>query len=526
MVGQPIGNWILGEELGRGPVGVVYRAVASDDPTREAAVKILVNPSFSSPEFLKRFPAEILALHRLTHPNIVTFYDAGVHAGQAWFASELVEGEDLGTVLRQRATKGVPLGLRWSTELLPIAVQLLQALKHGHLRSLLHRSLKPSNVLLTTDGIVKITDFGIAKFLAIAPMNLPPDPWGTVGGLAPELFQGKPFTRKSDIYAFGVLLYTLIAGRPPFSGTTINEFLHKHCYTLPDRPIHFAPDMPNELDELICHLIAKDPARRPVSAIALLPVIERIRGKAERKGIDIPWPDAVGGTSTVLPALTEQQLGDVYEGRPRPLLSRPLVVIPLFLIVVGLLITLTFWPRPTAEQLIQEARPLLASDNPENWDMAWDSYLVPLRDRYPNQYAEEINVAKQKIQNRKELTRALRSGNEVKYSRETQRLYHRGLKLYQAGEFAMALQVWEQLVVVFGGIEAEKEWVRLAETAIREAKQHPKPATVREFSAIEAAVGRAQALTQMGQLKEAEEILRALRELFEDDPEALILIPK
>ena len=526
MVGQSIGTWILGEELGRGPVGVVYSARSSEDPLRVAAIKILIQPGFSSPEFLGRFSAEMLSLHRLTHPNIARFYDSGVHAGQPWYAAERVEGQDLGTAIRERAKQGRSGGFRWATELLPIAVQLARALKHGHLRSVLHRSLKPSNVMLTPSGQVKLLDFGVAKFLGLVPMNLSPDPWGTLGYLAPEVFQGKPFTRKSDIYALGGLLYTLLAGRPPFPGTTVAEFLHKHCYTLPERPAHFAADLPADLDELLCGLLAKDPSRRPTSAVALIPALEQIRGKAERKGMQIPWPDDTGGTSEVMPALTPEQIEEATEARPRPLLSRPLVVLPLFLLVVGLLLTLTFWPRATADELIQQARPLLESDDPAQWDRAWEEYLIPLKDRFPDAYTTEIEAARQKIRDRRDLRKALDEAGRVRYRSEAERLYHRGLRLCQNGEPQAACQLWRQIQVAFAEIESERHWVELAAVAIRQAELRPNAVTTSDRAALLTALERIEQLKRSGDEEAAQAVLEALRQLYSNDPAAMELLPK
>ncbi len=271
MTGQRVGNWVLGEELGRGPHGVVYKAHAADDPSRLAAVKVLHPDPARGPDFLVKFPAEMLAFHRLNHPNIVKYYDAGVlSGGSPWYAAEFVDGADAATLLKSRPKKPEEPGLNWKDEVIPAAVQAARALKHGHHRSILHRNLKPSNVLIARDGTVKLADFGVAKVFGESPLTLPPDPLGTAGFLAPEHFTGKPLTRRSDLYALGGVLYTLLTGRPPFTAATTAEFLHKHCYTLPDRPAHFVRDLPPDLDDLVCGLLAKDPARRPASPAAVL----------------------------------------------------------------------------------------------------------------------------------------------------------------------------------------------------------------------------------------------------------------
>ena len=242
MTGGRVGNWVLGEELGRGPIGVVYRG-ENADTGRPAAVKVVAPDPGRPPDFPQTFPAEMLFLQRLNHPNVTRFYDAGAAGGSAFYATELVDGPDLATALKRRPRKPDEPGLGWADDLLRIAVQLARALKHGHHRSVLHRGLKPANVLLAADGTVKLADFGVAKVLAPPPGGPAADPWGTAGFLAPEHFTGKPYTKKSDLYALGGVLYAVVAGRPPFAGSTPAEFMHKHCYTLPDRPAQFVPEV-------------------------------------------------------------------------------------------------------------------------------------------------------------------------------------------------------------------------------------------------------------------------------------------
>ncbi|MCZ2340701.1 MAG: serine/threonine protein kinase, partial [Bacteroidales bacterium] len=207
MTGGRVGNWILGEEIGRGSLGTTYRDRSTEDG-RAAAVKILTPDSTRPPDFWQSFPAAMLFLQRLNHPNIARFYESGVSGGMAFYASEFVDGTNLATTLRNRPRKQDEPGLSWTDHLLRIAVQLARALRHGHHRSILHRSIQPANVLLAVDGTVKLTDFGVDKLLSPPPLSLSADAWGTIGFLAPEYFTGKPYTKRSDLYALGGVLYT------------------------------------------------------------------------------------------------------------------------------------------------------------------------------------------------------------------------------------------------------------------------------------------------------------------------------
>ncbi len=505
MTGQQLGPWVLGEEIGRGPLGPVYRAT---DSGRVAAVKLLTHDAARGADFLARFPAEMLALHRLNHANVVKFYDAGVHNGTAWYAAEFVDGTDAAALLKTRPQ------LNWADDAVRIAVQLARGLKHGHHRSLLHRDLKPSNVLIAADGTVKLADFGVAKAFNLPPLALPADPLGTAGFTAPESFQGKPLTRKSDLYALGGVLYSLVTGRPPFQAATPAEFLHKHCYMLPDRPAHFVPDLPPDLDDLICTLLAKDPARRPATAAAVIEALDQLRGKQERKGKRVSWPPDPGDASGPMAALSPKDEADAEEERPRPLMSRPAVVVPMFLAVLAVILAAVFWPRPSADELIAQARPLVESENPADWDRAWDDYLEPLSSHYPDRYADEVAAARAKILDRKELRRSVDQGGRVKYKTEAERLYHQGRKQAEAGDVAAARRTWGDLAKAFAGIESEARWVKLAETGLAELGRVP-PAATPDRAALAAAAERA---------KSDPAARAALEELYRDDPEALAVI--
>lgn len=519
MIGSTLGSWIIDAEVGHGPNGTVYQAHATSDPGRIAAIKILTHPSAREPDFLARFPAEMLTLQRLNHPNVARFYDSGVHGSQAWYASEWVDGTNCQQLLTSRTRNPETPGLYWAEMVMPIAVQVARAIRHGHHRSLLHRSIKPANVLVAADGTTKVTDFGIAKFLAIPPLNLPADPWGTIGYLAPEHFIGQPLTRKTDLYALGGLLYTLIAGRPLFLAETTIEFQHKHRFALPDRPALFAPDLSPDFDELICTLLEKNPSRRPAAAVMVLEELASIRGKCERKGRTVGWPpDGADPSETFTP------LADDAATIPtdRPLMSRAIVVIPLFLLVVGLSLWLLFRPRPSAEELITAARPLLKSSNPSDWERAWEEYLVPLEDNYPGQYPEEIAAARARVEARRELRLALEVGRRARLPAESEQFFQQGLREARAGETAAARRTWELLILAFDGVEAAADWVNLAKLGLTELQRRPAT-TSKDRPQLQEALERAQRLQQAGD-PAAASVFKALEELYRDHPEALAQI--
>ncbi len=513
MIGARVGNWFVEAELARGTQGVVYRARRYDDPQRQAAVKLFT--AVRDTAALSRWPAELLPLQRLDHVNIVKIYESGFHGGLAFVATELIEGTDCA----QRLESG---RLPWR-EVLSVAVQAARALKHAHNRNVLHRDLKPGHFLLTPDGTLKILAFGIAKILPPPPSHTPAI--GTGAYLPPETARGKPFTRRSDLYSLGGVLYTLLTGRPPFAGNSIVELMHKQCYTLPERPGMLVPDLPAELDELICTLLDKNPARRPASAAGVIEELERLRGKLERHGEKLAWPAKITPDTAEVAALPAARGahgdGEAHEPEPRPLLKRPWVVIPLFLLSVAALVVPLVWPQKSAEELFAAAQPLLQSDNPDDWQAALEKYLEPLAQKYPEEYTREIAAVREKLQDRRELQQALADGAAADPRSEAERGYRLGLRFAQAGEFDAARRTWQAVVQAFAAVSAEHRWVELSRIGIvmldRSARRPPRAASDRP--SIEQALQHAQKLAAAGQYAEADAIVEALQRLTEYEPD-------
>jgi hypothetical protein len=526
MTGTRIGNWILEREVGRGPRGTVYRAAAVDprgDQPVVAAVKVLALPPGTDPKLVLRFPAEMLSLRRLTHPNIARLYDAGVHAGTAYYASEWVEGTDAATLVQQ---SGNP-GLSWRELVLSAAAQAARALKHGHHRSILHRDLKPANLIVCKDGTVKLTDFGVGKVFPAAPLSLPADPWGTAGFVAPEHFTGKPLTRKSDLYALGGVLYALLTGRPPFAAATAAEFMHKHCYMLPDRPANFVPKLPADIDELVCGLLTKDPTRRPASAAAVLDDLDRIRGKLERKGEKIVFPPAPDDPTGQHAALSDEAATEATAGRgKRDQVIRAGVLVAMLVAVVGLILFAFFRPRPPAEELFAEADRLSQSSSSEDWDKAWDDYLDPLARHYPEWQPDKVKGLKAAIVARKELNRTVEAGAKAEFPTEAARLYYRGLRLAQAGDFPSAKRLWQAVAAGFADRPDEARWVVLAKAGVAavDAKSGTGPGVPTAdavLAAAEQVAAAAAKLRSAGQVAEAESMLNVFIDLYRDHPVAV-----
>ncbi|HEY1192420.1 MAG TPA: serine/threonine-protein kinase [Gemmata sp.] len=510
MIGARVGNWYVEAEIGHGPLGVVYRARGFADPGTTAAVKVFTG--VRDPGAVQRMSAELLPLQRLDHVNIAKTLDCGTHGGLAFVASEFVTGTDCAK--RLEAGK-----LPWR-EVLGIAVQAARALKHAHNRNVLHRDLKPANFMLLPDGTLKVLAFGVAKVFPAPPAHVPAI--GSSAYLPPETASGKPLTRRSDLYSLGGVLYTLVTGRPPFSAGSVVELMHKQCYTLPERPGLIVSDLPPEVDELICALLDKNPARRPGTATALLDELERVRGKLERKGEKLAWPAKVTPDTAELPTLAA--LGGAGEGAEapperRPLLKRPGVVVPLFLLAVAALVVPFAWPSASPEELFAAAKPLAESENPADWDAA-EKYLEPLAREHPNRYKDEVAAARRRIRDRRELRRAVAEGAKADPRTDAERGYLRGLRLAQSGEPVQARQVWESVVTAFAAVGSEERWVELSRAGLAlltQPSNRPAHAPLNR-GPVQAALEHTKALGAQGRAAEADAIRNALLGLAGDDP--------
>ena len=220
---------------------------------RRVAVKVLHSQFSSDEAFVKRFRREAQAAANLSHPNIVGIYDWGQEGSTYFIVMELIEGRSLRDVLRDEG----PLLPRRAIE---ISAEVAAALSVAHRSGLVHRDIKPGNMLLTADGTVKVTDFGIARaWDDSSELTKTGAVIGTATYFSPEQAQGTPADERSDIYALGVVMYEMLAGRPPFSGESPVAVAYQHVSSLAAQPSLDNPDVPHELDAIVMRALEKDP---------------------------------------------------------------------------------------------------------------------------------------------------------------------------------------------------------------------------------------------------------------------------
>ena len=247
------GRYRFGEKLGAGGMGDVYRGL--DQLTNTAVAIKVLKPELATQEMVQRFIREGEALRQLNHPNIVKLLDAAQEDGRYFLIMELVEGGSLDQILRQ--TPRLPVD-----QVINIALDLADALTRAHRLNIVHRDIKPANVLLSRDGMLRLTDFGIARVVG-SDVTESGSVLGTIAYIAPEALQGKPADARSDIWSMGLLLYEMLAGEHPFRrsaepGALITAILND---PLPDLEAAH-PGVPVALLDLINRMLAKDPAER------------------------------------------------------------------------------------------------------------------------------------------------------------------------------------------------------------------------------------------------------------------------
>lgn len=281
VIGRKLGHYLIREKLGTGGMGEVY--LAEDTKlSRNVALKVLPPELASNPDRRERFHREAKAVAALNHPNIVTLHSVEEAEGVLFLTLELVEGE----TLRERIDRG-PLPVEQVFEL---GAQIGEGLSKAHAAGILHRDLKPHNVMVTVDGRAKLLDFGLAKFLALSASDpdaatmaretSPGMTLGTAGYMAPEQALGKEVDARADLFALGVVLYEMTTGRSPFRGETLAAFFDSLLHDAPPSPLTTNPDLPRDLVRIIERALEKEPARRYASAGEL---VADLKGLAAEK---------------------------------------------------------------------------------------------------------------------------------------------------------------------------------------------------------------------------------------------------
>ena len=302
------GRYHVLERIAAGGMGEVFRAHDAV-LAREVAIKVLHRSLAADPGFVDRFRREARAAATLNHPNIVAVYDWGAVDGIYYMVMEFVHGRSVREILNAN-------GRMAPAQAADVLSQTLAALAHAHAKGIVHRDLKPENILITADGVVKLTDLGLARALADARSTRAGAVTGTVQYLAPEQIRGEPADPRSDLYSLGIVAYELLTGQLPYTGETPMAIAYKHLSNRVPAPSSIAPEVPTELDGFVASATDPDRELRPESAnemrrdlAALTPELPRARSLAS---VVADMPEVVEDQTP-----TEAQVAAVTQTIPR-----------------------------------------------------------------------------------------------------------------------------------------------------------------------------------------------------------------
>jgi serine/threonine-protein kinase len=461
---------------------------------------------------------------------------------------EYVAGETLMSVMRRE--KRIP----WQ-KAFEIAIQICQALKAAHDAGIIHRDLKPSNLLVSPEGMVKLTDFGVAQVFASDRLTATGGIIGTAEFMSPEQAQGKRAGKQSDLYSLGAVMYAMITGRTPFVGSTALEVIQKHKFGLFDRPKMFIADLPIRVDDTVCRLLEKEPEKRFPDALVLLRHLEQTLRLEEfartgATGIDDINSDDLAmtvaatdrgkpfsaqhhasapGPATLMQTLMRAELVDAVRGGFFTTLFNNVYVL---VALLALVILGGFWwikphqrsagqsPEQRQQMFDQGAALLEQSPGPE-WLRARREFFEPLLEADPDTWREPVAPLLEKIK-LYELTHPARgahgSTTAVPKS-EPERLLQLALHYRQIGDLARAERMLTALDAILAGDPRHTHLRDLTGQLLAEMRKQMAAGDDRE-QLLKDALERARTLAGEGSVANARSLLSAIIELYADDPTA------
>jgi serine/threonine-protein kinase len=303
---KKIGRYKILGELGRGAMGIVYRA---QDPALDRVVALktisLADDAEGREEYQKRFFLEAKAAGKLTHPSIVTTYDFGEQGGVPYLAMELLEGTDLRTRLKEGALA--------PTEAVYVARQVAEGLGFAHERGIVHRDVKPGNIMLLERGRAKIMDFGLARMRAADHKTVTGMVLGTPKYMSPEQVAGSPVDQRSDLFSLGIVLFEMLTGARLFGAEDMTQIMHNVTYQEHEPPTRLKPELPAMLDFVVARALKKDPASRYQDAAEFAADLSTCLTELRARGA--PAASEPTGTRTVTIERSAERLSEAPAAR-------------------------------------------------------------------------------------------------------------------------------------------------------------------------------------------------------------------
>jgi predicted Ser/Thr protein kinase len=528
---ERVGPYKIERKLGQGGMGTVYLG-KHDETGQLAAVKVLPASMAREEGFVARFAREIEAMHRVTGENVVEMYDSGEWGETYYYSMEFVDGE----TLTERLMRERRIGWR---EVIEIASQICKALKAAHNTGIVHRDLKPSNLLLAKDGIVKLTDFGVAHVFAGDQLTATGGVIGTVEYMSPEQAQGKRVDKRSDIYSLGAVMYVMLTGRPPFTGKSPLDIAQKHKFGQFDSPKRIIPDLPHWLDEVICKCLEKNPDNRYPDAyvlqLRLLEIPKKVEMAQGSGTYEFPEGD---GTDETLAADGKHSDPDAAGVAMRDLMKAHLestntqttiekvfdstwfLVAALVAIIAG---GVYWWNHrsPSPEQLFASGEALMAAAEGPGWDRARREVFEPLLEQDAEKWGQKVEPYLDRIrlyEVRKSLLGRRGSWAAKGPQKDGERLLQRAVQLRSLGQIVESKKVLEGLIRMTQKDPESEDLFRLATDLLSELND--TDIGPEQYSLVRRTLDRADVLAKAGDTKQAIELWQSVVDLYSQDPDA------
>uniref|UniRef100_A0A7C2K342 non-specific serine/threonine protein kinase n=1 Tax=Schlesneria paludicola TaxID=360056 RepID=A0A7C2K342_9PLAN len=450
-----IGPFELGERLGAGGMGIVYRAVYTKTGV-PCAIKVLSPEASDSPQVQQRFEREIAILKKLQHPHIVRYYGGGKVGSQRFYAMELVQGGSLESLLKERGR------LPWEQSL-AYTRQIAEALEHAHAAGIIHRDLKPANLLIDPEGKIKLTDFGIARDTTATALTAAGKTVGTYAYMAPEQIRGKPpVDRRTDLYSLGCVLFEMLTGETPFDSDNAGELLVMHLQEEPTRPTSLVHDIPIWVEDLVFRLLEKEPEERYYDALALQVAIDEVFAKVSQQASIVGA--TMGGASTKTAAAGEAN-PLARKKRKKKKDKTPFYERAWFLgVCLLLLIGGVVWALqpPGEDALMAKAEALMAQEDPTHWVDAKNEYLPELLRRFPDgRHAARAQELLDKAEMHFAVEQARNRGIRPPKS-EGEKLFLEADKFERFGDRISALEIYDGMIRLLDKEPKERVYVLIA----------------------------------------------------------------
>lgn len=515
---RTMGPFELGDKLGVGGMGIVYRATYPKNG-QILAVKVLTPEMSADQGVIRRFTREMEILKKLRHENIVRYFGGGKSGGQQFYAMELMTGGSMEDILRKK--KQLP----WE-QVVDYGIQIARALEHAHNAGIVHRDLKPANLFIDHEGKLKLGDFGIARDTQRTALTAAGKTVGTYAYMAPEQISGKPpVSRKTDLYALGCVMFEMLTGDTPFDAANPAEMLFKHLEEDPPDVRSKVIDCPVWLEAVVLKLLEKDPEERYYDALATQVALDEVKEKVAQQ-TSIAKQAAAGGASAVTVKDDGSELRTALGGKKKKkkkkrqehFYENMWFLLGCLAVLIGG-VTWSLWPAGE-EQLFAEATEMMASYDPDSSSDSIRKKLDEINEKFPaGPHTQQIQEWTDRID--MDLARRRIEANERRNQEpksEAERIYRDARRYENFGDRITAVEKYNGLITLFSKNEEERPVVMLAREKVGELQQQASTMSDR-IKTVNDVLQRADDAYQRGNNFQARELWGSVVSLYANNQE-------